>query len=377
MKGIFGRIYRSVDWALAVALVPLLIAGLITMNSFVDANAFFERQVVWIVLGFVVFFVASAIDWRFLKRTSVLVILFGISVISLLGLFLAGTITQGALSRFDLGAFFVQPSDPAKIILIALLAKYFSRRHIEIAHYRHILISGVYAFVLFLLVFVQPDFGGAIIIFFLWLGMILVSGISKKHLFAVFLIGLLAFGGLWLFVFQDYQKDRIKTFINPLADIQGAGYNAYQSTITVGSGQLWGKGVGFGTQSRLRFLPEYETDFIFAAFAEEWGFVGVVVLFGLFIFVVWRIVLIALTGASNFETLFGLGVAFLIMSHAVIHIGMNLGLLPVTGTVLPFVSYGGSHLMMEFLALGMLMGMRGYGNVVPRSRMHDELPGLR
>ena len=377
MKGIFGRIYRSVDWALAVALVPLLIAGLITMNSFVDANAFFERQVVWIVLGFVVFFVASAIDWRFLKRTSVLVILFGISVISLLGLFLAGTITQGALSRFDLGAFFVQPSDPAKIILIALLAKYFSRRHIEIAHYRHILISGVYAFVLFLLVFVQPDFGGAIIIFFLWLGMILVSGISKKHLFAVFLIGLVAFGGLWLFVFQDYQKDRIKTFINPLADIQGAGYNAYQSTITVGSGQLWGKGVGFGTQSRLRFLPEYETDFIFAAFAEEWGFVGVVVLFGLFIFVVWRIVLIALTGASNFETLFGLGVAFLIMSHAVIHIGMNLGLLPVTGTVLPFVSYGGSHLMMEFLALGMLMGMRGYGNVVPRSRMHDELPGLR
>lgn len=371
------RIYRTVDWVLIGALIPLVAAGLITMNSFVDANAFFERQILWIFIGFGVLFLASALDWRFLKRTRVIVLLFFISVTSLLGLFLAGTITKGALSRFNLGAFFVQPSDPAKIVLIVLLAKYFSRRHVEIAHYRHILISGLYAFVLFLLVFVQPDFGGAIIVFLLWLGMILVSGVSKRHLLVVFLIGLVAFSALWLFVFQDYQKARIKTFLNPLTDIQGAGYNAYQSTITVGSGELFGKGVGFGTQSRLQFLPEYETDFIFAAFAEEWGFLGVVVLLGLFLFVLWRITLIAMKGATNFETLFGLGVVFLIMSHAVIHIGMNLGLLPVTGTVLPFVSYGGSHLLMEFFALGILMGMRGYSRVVPRSRLSDEVPGLR
>jgi rod shape determining protein RodA len=377
MKGLFMRIYRTVDWVLIGALIPLVAAGLITMNSFVDANAFFERQILWIFIGFGVLFLASALDWRFLKRTRVIVLLFFISVTSLLGLFLAGTITKGALSRFNLGAFFVQPSDPAKIVLIVLLAKYFSRRHVEIAHYRHILISGLYAFVLFLLVFVQPDFGGAIIVFLLWLGMILVSGVSKRHLLVVFLIGLVAFSALWLFVFQDYQKARIKTFLNPLTDIQGAGYNAYQSTITVGSGELFGKGVGFGTQSRLQFLPEYETDFIFAAFAEEWGFLGVVVLLGLFLFVLWRITLIAMKGATNFETLFGLGVVFLIMSHAVIHIGMNLGLLPVTGTVLPFVSYGGSHLLMEFFALGILMGMRGYSRVVPRSRLSDEVPGLR
>ena len=161
------------------------------------------------------------------------------------------------------------------------MAKYFSRRHIEIANLRHILISGFYAFVLFLLVFLQPDFGSAIIIFIIWLSMVLFSGISKKHLLAVFLIGILAFGSLWFFVFKDYQKTRIISFLNPLTDISGAGYNAYQSMIAVGSGQILGKGVGLGSQSKLQFLPEYETDFIFAAFSEEWGFVGVLIIFSL------------------------------------------------------------------------------------------------
>ena len=139
--------------------------------------------------------------------------------------------------------------------------------------------------------------------------------------------------------------------------------------VTVGSGELFGKGIGFGTQSRLEFLPEYETDFIFAAFAEEWGFVGVLLLFGLFGVVLWRILANAQYGATNFETLFGVGLAVLFMSHFMIHVGMNIGLLPVTGTTVPFLSYGGSHLVMEFLGLGMLMGMRRYA----RSIRRDEL----
>lgn len=359
---------RSVDWVLLAGVLILSAAGLVTMNSFIEPNTFFEQQLVWIALSLAVFFGASIIDWRFLRNTWVVVTLFVLSLASLVLLFVLGTVTLGAQSRFDLGLFFIQPSDPAKLVLIIILAKYFSRRHVEIAHIRHIFVSGLYAFLFFVLLFVQPDFGGAIVVFFLWLGMVLVSGISKKHLLVVLTVGILAFGALWGFVFQDYQKARIRTFLNPLTDIQGAGYNAYQSTITVGSGQLLGKGIGFGTQSRLQFLPEYETDFIFGAFAEEWGFIGVVFLLLCFAAVVWRIMQGAFLGATNFETLFAVGVALSVVAPAAIHIGMNIGLLPVTGTVLPFVSYGGSHLVIEFLSLGMLAGMRRY-----RRDVHREL----
>jgi rod shape determining protein RodA len=217
--------------------------------------------------------------------------------------------------------------------------------------------------VFFGLVFIQPDFGSAIILFFIWFGMILVAGIKIKHLAIVFLLGALAFGGMWQFAFQDYQKARIMNFLNPLADIQGTGYNAYQSTIAVGSGELFGKGIGYGTQSKLQFLPEYETDFIFAAFAEEWGLVGVLLLFGLFAVVMWRLLLHAAHAATNFERLFATGVAILILSHFFVHIGMNIGLLPVTGTTVPFLSYGGTHLMTEFLGIGIVMAMSRYAGI--------------
>jgi rod shape determining protein RodA len=258
-----------------------------------------------------------------------------------------------------------------------VLAKYFSRRHVEIANYRHILVSGVYALILFGLVFVQPDFGSAIILFAVWFGMILLSGISKKHLIALLLLFAISFALVWNIGLQEYQRQRILTFLHPLTDLQGAGYHAYQSTIAVGSGQFLGKGFGYGTQSRLEFLPEYETDFIFAAFTEEWGFVGAFIIFALFGVVLWRIIHIAHHGATNFETFFGLGLAVLFIAHFIVHVGMNVGLLPVTGITIPFLSYGGSHLMMEFLGLGILMGMNAYGHAVVRDRREHELPGLR
>jgi len=267
---------------------------------------------------------------------------------------------KGAQSRFDLVFFSLQPSDPAKLVLIAVLAKYFSKRHELIGDFRHILVSGVYALGIIGFVFVQPDFGSAAILFLIWFGMVLVAGISFRHLAVVGMVGLIAFLGLWNFGFQEYQKDRIMTFLHPLADIRGTGYNAYQSTIAVGSGQLLGKGVGYGTQSKLQFLPEYETDFIFAAYAEEWGLVGVLLLFSLFSIVIWRLLFHALRGATNFERLFATGVAILFVSHFLIHIGMNIGLLPVTGTTVPFLSYGGSHLLTEFLGVGMVIAMARY-----------------
>lgn len=364
------------DWVLFLSTLPLLGAGLLTMDAFVGENYFFEKQLIWVLVSLLVFFGLSFLDFRFIKRTGVLISLFGFAIVVLLGLLALGNVTKGAQSWLDFGSFSFQPSDPIKILVILILAKYFSRRHIEIAHIRHILVSGFYAFVPFVLVLLQPDLGSAIIIGAIWLGMVMVSGVSKKHLALVFLVGAVAFGGLWVYKFEPYQKARIMTFIHPMSDIHGRGYNAYQSTIAVGSGQVWGKGVGYGTQSRLQFLPEYETDFIFAAFAEEWGFAGVLLLLILFGIVIWRILANALVGATNFEMFFGIGVAIFLMAQFSIHVGMNIGLLPVTGLPLPFVSYGGSHLLTEFTALGILMGMRCYSRAAHRDDMKNEFLGI-
>lgn len=363
----------SIDWTLFLSAFLISAAGLVTMNSFSGDSLFFEKQIIWIAVSVIVFFIFSFVDWRFLRRTSAVVALYAISIFVLLSLFLLGSVVKGSQSWFSFGFLSFQPSDPVKLVAILMLAKYFSRRHVEIAHIRHILVSALYIFVLFVLVFLQPDFGSAIILFMIWLGMVLVSGISKKHLLAVFLIGTISFALMWSFAFKPYQKQRILTFIHPLADIQGTGYNAYQSTVAIGSGEIMGKGIGYGTQSKLQFLPEYETDFIFAAFAEEWGFVGVIVLFILFATLFWRVLKISFHGATNFEVLFGLGVFILFLSHFIIHVGMNIGLLPVTGTTIPFMSYGGSHLLTEFMALGILMGMRSYKKQTRNSSVSDNL----
>lgn len=368
--------FEHIDWWLFGATLPLLGAGLVTMHSFTESSYYFERQLLWIFVAVVLFFVASLIDWRFLRRSGVIVSIFSFLIVLLFGLSVFGRIVKGAQSWFSFGGVSLQPADFMKLALIFILAKYFSRRHIEIAYVRHILISGFYAIVPFVLILLQPDFGSALIIFLIWFGMIITSGISKKHLFTVFAVGLLCFASLWLLVFKPYQKARIMTFIHPLADVRGAGYNAFQSMIAVGSGELFGKGVGQGTQSRLKFLPEYQTDFIFAAFTEEWGFVGGFIICVLFGVIIWRILLNALLGASNFESFYGIGVAVLLLSHFVVNIGMNIGLLPVTGLTLPFMSYGGSHLLVEFGALGILMGMRRYNLSFHRDDAKNEFLGL-
>ncbi len=366
----------SIDWLLFASLIPLLGAGLVTMSSFVGENFYLEKQLISIGIALVVFFILSFIDFRFLRRTGVVVIAFVFACALLGGLFVLGHVSKGAQSWFRFGTFGFQPVDMAKLVLILVMAKYFSRRHIEIANFRHILVSAVYAGIMLVLVLLQPDFGSALIIFSIWFGMVLVSGISKKHLLLVFVLGAVAFGGLWNFAFQPYQKERIRNFINPLQNVRGTGYNAYQSMIATGSGKLFGKGIGYGTQSRLKFLPEYQTDFIFSAFAEEWGFVGVLMLFVLWTVLIWRILRNASYGATNFEMLFGMGLAIFFMSHFIIHVGMNIGVLPVTGLPMPFMSYGGSHILAEFIGLGILMGMRRYARDAHKDAISNEFSGL-
>ncbi|MEK7140340.1 MAG: rod shape-determining protein RodA [Patescibacteria group bacterium] len=372
------NVLKRIDWMLVFFIIPIMLAGLVTMKSFApseEAGNFFSKQIIWVLLSFAVFFVFSFIDFRFLKRTDVIVFIFLFTSAVLLLLFIVGKISHGAQSWFDFGGFSFQPADMMKLVLVLILAKYFSRRHVEIRDIKHIFISGFYALVPFILVLLQPDFGSAMIIFLIWLGMVLVSGISKMHLLLVFVSGVAIFSLFWVFIFAPYQKARITNFIHPLADIRGSGYNAFQSTIAVGSGQIFGKGLGFGTQSRLKFLPEYQTDFIFAAFAEEWGFIGSILILVLYALVLWRILLTASLGAFNFEILFCLGIAIFFTSHILINIGMNLGLLPVTGIPLPFMSYGGSHLLTEFAGLGILMSMKRYARSAHRDDMKNEFLG--
>ncbi len=366
----------GVDWLLVVFLIPILLMGLVTMKSFTEATPYFSHQLVWICISFIVFFILSHIDFRFLKRTDVLVALFSVFSFLLVLLFAFGHTSNGAQSWFSFGGFSFQPSDMMKLVVILMLSKYFSRRHVEIDNFKHIFISGLYAFIPFILVFLQPDFGSAIIILFIWIGMTLVSGISRKHFFIVIGLGVVALASLWLFVFQPYQKARVLNFVNPMHDIRGSGYNVYQSTIAVGSGQIMGKGVGFGTQSRLKFLPEYQTDFIFAAYVEEWGFVGAMILFLFIGLSIWRILHISLLGATNFEILYGAGLSIYFMSHFIVNIGMNIGIMPVTGITLPFMSYGGSHLLTEFVGLGILMGMNRYRRVAHKDDMRNEFLGI-
>ncbi len=372
--GIFSK-KTSVDWIVFGTALILSFCGLLTMNSFTGQDPLFVRQVIWVMLGVGAFFLAHAIDWRFLRRGAMAAGVFAVLVSPLIFLLVLGQAVKGAKSWLSFGSLGIEPIEFAKLALIITLAKYFSRRHIEIRNFRHIFVSGIYAGLVFVLVALQPDFGGAIIIFLIWLGMVLFSGISRAHLFAVISLGLVLFAGLWFFGFQEYQKHRILNFIHPTRDIHGTGYNAYQSTIAVGSGEWFGKGIGYGTQSKLRFLPEYQTDFIFAAFAEEWGFVGVAIILLLFAVLFGRIISAASHGASNFETLFALGVLCYLAAHVVLHSGINMGVLPVTGTTIPFMSYGGSHILAEFFALGMISGMGRYARATHRDNLNREFSG--
>jgi len=365
------NVFRDTDWLLLGSATLISLAGLSSMYNFGVETSFASRQIIWLALGIAVFFIFSLFDFRFLRRTGVVVAAYGVALFFLSLLFAVGAVFQGARSWFDVGLFAIQPADPATLALIILFAKYFSRRHIEIARIRHIIVSGLYLLPVFLLLFFQPDFGSAVIVAALWVGIVLIAGIPLRHLVLILGTAALVIALLWSFGFADYQKTRILTFLHPLADISGAGYNAFQSTVAVGSGGILGKGIGYGTQSRLQFLPEHETDFIFAAYAEEWGFIGTAILLGLFGLLLYRLVENARQGATNFESLFVLGVAVLFVVHLVIHVGMNIGLLPVTGITLPFMSYGGSHLITGYAMLGIVNAMRRYSRAVHEDERHE------
>ena len=371
----FARPQLFFDWTLCIPALALSLVGVLTMSTFGQGASLAPRQLVWLAVAAAAYFGFSKIDMRFLRRTPVIMSLYGIAFVLLALLLLVAHPVLGARAWFSLGPVSFQPADLAKLALIALLAKYLSRRHVEIGDFRHIIVSGAYALVFMVPILVEPDLGNTIIFGALWLGMMLVSGISKRHLLILGLAGCVVASSLWIWGLQPYQRTRIVSFVNPAGDIRGSGYNAYQAQIAVGSGELLGKGIGYGTQSKLRFLPEYQTDFIFAAFAEEWGFVGVVLLLAVYALLFVRLAQIARAAATNFDAFFTLGVLILFAAHTAIHTSISLGLLPVTGTTIPFMSSGGSHLVLEFGALGIVTSLARHGRGAARDISANEYSG--
>lgn len=355
LKGYISKI----DWFLFIPVVLIMVTGLINNYNYTEQGIIlFQKQFFFVVISIIILLSSPFFNPNILKGSYMSFVLYAVSIIVLLLLFtpIAPEI-NGAKSWFDIGIFLIQPVDFIKIALIIILARYFAKRHVHIRNIIHIITSLILTLIIFVLVYKQPDFGSSIIFPIIWFCIIVASGVSMKHLLGILFSSILLFVFLFQFVFPTYQKERIYSFFAPFANLQTSGYTANQSKIAIGSGSFLGKGTGDGTQSKLGFLPLYQSDFAFAAYSEEHGFLGVSLLFLLYFFIGLRLIHHSVNGKTNFETLFIFGVFVLIFSHLLIHTGVNVNILPVTGTTMPFLSYGGSHLIAGALVIAIVMSM--------------------
>lgn len=354
---------KEFDWWLFLFGSLLTILGLLSLLSLsLYSNNFslFKKQIVFFLVGIVLAILISFLDTRALKESSLFVFtLYFICLLLLTGLFFFAPKIRGTRSWYAFLNFTFEPVEIVKIAVLIFFAKYFSQRHVELYQARHIFLSAVYAFLPAALVFFQPDFGSAMILILLWLSMMLVSGIKRTHLSIILTVGLVFILILWNFIFTKEQRERVITFLNPYIDPTGSGYHILQSIIAVGSGGPFGKGFSeILTQAKLGFLPEAHTDFIFATFCEMFGLLGTFVLFLIFCLFFWRLLKVARTSQDNFSRLLTSGYIILVGASLFINIAMNIGLLPITGISLPFLSYGGSSLLSLFIGIGIIESIK-------------------
>lgn len=317
-------------------------------------SGYFVKQIAAIFIGIGAMALLTAYDYRAFGFFSTKLYL--ISIIILFGVIYFGIQVRGTTGWFGISGFNFQPVELTKLVVIIFLANFLSKKKNELSTWVRILASAILIFIPVWLILKQPDFGSAVIIIGIWLGMFLASGISKKNLIIFISILLVTIFSSW-FLLRDYQKDRIKNFINPYNDPRGSGYNVIQSIVAVGSGGVWGKGLGHGSQSQLNFLPEKHTDFIFAAIGEELGFWGSALVLGLFGILLYRMKNIARLARDNVGYLMSVGIIIMFTLQIFINIGMNIGLAPIAGVPLPLLSYGGSSIIIMLSALGLLQSI--------------------
>jgi rod shape determining protein RodA len=346
---------KKMDWVLISFSVLLVLIGLLFISSSCDDFSEVKKQIIFFLIGVFLMFFFSFVDYRIFRENSYLILLiYFFSILALLGLFFFAPEIRGTKSWYKIFSFSIDPIEFTKLALIIILAKYFSMRHVEMYSFKHIIFSGVYVLIPCLLAFFQPNLGSVLILVSIWMIVLFISGIKIKQFAFLVLVFALILSVGWSFLLHDYQKERIVSFIFPEANLLGSGWSQNQSKIAVGSGEITGKGIGENSQARYGFLPEAHTDFIFACLAEESGFIGVSFLFLIYGLFINRMLKICLKSKSNFPRLLIVGYVALLVVQIFINVGMNLGIMPVIGISLPFVSYGGSGLIALFLGLGII-----------------------
>lgn len=350
------------DPVAAGASVLLVAISLITLYSVSFGSAApdfsnFKKQLVSAVIGFALMAVFSVYDYRALNMHSTKLYFLMLAILLLVISF--GTTVRGTTGWIGFGTFRIQPVEIAKVVMIIFLASFLSRKKTQLSIVVRIIASVVLVLVPVFLILKQPDFGSAMIIVGTWAIMLSVSGINAKNLLALALIGLAVAGSSWFFL-KPYQKERIANFIDPYSDPRGSGYNVIQSMVAVGSGGIFGKGLGHGSQSQLNFLPERHTDFIFAVIAEEMGLFGAGLVFVLFGTLIYRMKEIARLANDNFGYLIVIGIIAMVFLQMLVNIGMNIGIAPVAGVPLPLLSYGGSSLVMTLLSIGIVQSVHSH-----------------
>ncbi len=337
--------------------VAFIIAASLVMLSSISLH-FFWLQAVWVLIGICVLLFFSRVDWRlFLNYRWLIIGLYVFTVCLLVFVYFKGPVIRNTRSWLVLGPFNFQPVELAKISLILLYASYFSKRHMRIAHLKNIAVSFLYFVIPAGLVLLQPDLGSALILFGIWCGFLLVAGLPFRHL-AIGCV-LLAFLGIlmWSWGLKDYQRERILGVFYPERDALGINYSANQSKTAIGSAGFWGKGYKQGSQTQLGFLTESSDDFIFAALIEEWGAVAGFLVVGAFCWIVFRILRIGARADQNFEKFICLGAAIVFGVHFFFNAGSTTGVFPVVGVTFPFLSYGGSSLLINFFILTIINGI--------------------
>jgi rod shape determining protein RodA len=356
------RMLLNIDWLLILLVFGISAWGLVTVYSATHGRLethlddLYLKQIYWFSAGLVLMVVVTLVDYQRLSRGAYLLLVLGILL--LIAVFLVGRVASGARRWLMLGPLSIQPSEAVKVFLVLSFARYFTETHREGGlRFRDLLIPMVMVMVPFALIAKQPDLGTALVLFFVACTLIFASGFPLKSLLSMMGGGLIAMPIGWTFL-KDYQKVRVITLLNPDFDPLGAGYHSWQSKIAIGSGGFWGKGLLAGTQSGLNFLPEKHTDFIFAVFAEEWGFVGTAALIVLYLILVLRGISIAYTSKDRLGSLIATGLVAMLSVYILFNVGMTVGLTPVVGLPLPLFSYGGSSMLATMVAVGLLLNIR-------------------
>jgi len=353
----FKLYLKNFDWILLAAVILLVSFGLLEIYSVAlgqnSADMLnFKKQLIFAIIGLAGLFIFTFTNSYFLKSLSKYFYFLG--VIFLVVVLMIGHNIRGHQGWIVLSGFTLQPVELVKIILIFFLANFFANLATKVKTTRHFIISAISVFFFIFLVLLQPDLGSAIILGMIWLIMVLAAGFNKKYFITIVLAVSLFFAASWFLMFKDYQKNRIINFLNPGANSQESGYNISQAMIAIGSGGLTGKGVSLGSQSQLKFLPEAHTDFIFSVISEELGLVGVILVISFYFIFFYRCWRILYQINNDFGIYFIIGASGLIFVQMFINIGMNLGIMPIVGLPLPFVSYGGSSLISLLILVGII-----------------------